>query len=67
MLKQDLARQLEDETVRRFLEGKLTLVEIGKALGVSEDYVRAVAKRRGLKRKPGLGSPAWRFRNGGQA
>jgi hypothetical protein len=60
MNKKQFAKELEAETVRLLLEGRLTQKQIAIGVGVSLSYVQAVAKRRGCQRKPGLGSPAYK-------
>jgi hypothetical protein len=60
MNKKEFSRQLEAETVRLLLEGKLTQKQIAETLGASLSYVQTVAKRRGCQRKHGLGSPAYK-------
>jgi len=60
MNKKEFGRQLEEETVRLILDGKLTQRQIAEAMGTSLSYIQSVAKRRGCQRKHGLGSPAYK-------
>jgi hypothetical protein len=58
--RQEAIRQLDDDIVKTILEREdLTLVQIAKLHGVGDVYVRALMKARKIKRKRGLGSPAF--------
>jgi hypothetical protein len=63
LTRQELVRQLDDEIAKTIIERQdLTLLEIAKLHGVGDVYVRAVMKARKIKRKRGLGSPAFKIR-----
>jgi hypothetical protein len=58
--RQEAIRQLDDSIVRTVLERQdLTLMEIARLHGVGDVYVRALMKARNIRRKRGLGSPAF--------
>jgi hypothetical protein len=63
MNKQELMRTLDDAIARTILERQeLTLLQIAEFHGVGDLYVRQVMKARKIRRKRGLGSPAFKFR-----
>jgi hypothetical protein len=64
MNRQQILKQLDDEILQAVRNGShLTYREIGTPFGVSECYVGILARKFGIKRSPGRGSPAWKFKH----
>jgi hypothetical protein len=63
MDKQESIRLLDDAIAESMIKRTdLTFVEIAKLHGVGANYVYALARARKVKRKRGLGSPAFKLR-----
>ena len=67
MNKKEMMRQLDDAIAKAIVEDlHLTFEQIAAKLGVSRGYVTDIAKARKIRRKPGLGSPAFKVKKQAQ-
>ena len=59
MNREEFKIDFDAQIAKAIVLGVKTYTEIGREFGVSHVYVIKVAKRHGLKRRVGKGSPAW--------